>query len=97
MKKILKKQWIKFGIASAFYILFAIWMRNGWLLAGLLVLADMYLTRFVPWGGWKKAKNPSVRAVLEWVDDILFALIAVYFITLFAFQNYQIPSSSLEK
>jgi signal peptidase I len=34
---------------------------------------------------------------MEWVDDILFALIAVYIINLFIFQNYQIPSSSLEK
>jgi len=31
------------------------------------------------------------------VDDILFALIAVYFINLFVFQNYQIPTASLEK
>jgi len=34
---------------------------------------------------------------MEWIDDILFALIAVYFINLFVFQNYQIPTSSLEK
>lgn len=34
---------------------------------------------------------------MEWVDDILFALIAVYLINIFIFQNYQIPSSSLEK
>src|SRR5690554_8079322 len=34
---------------------------------------------------------------MEWVDAILFALIAVYFINTFFFQNYQIPTSSLEK
>ena len=34
---------------------------------------------------------------MEWVDAIIFALIAVYFINTFFFQNYQIPSSSLEK
>ncbi len=33
---------------------------------------------------------------MEWVDAILFALIAVYFINTFFFQNYQIPTSSLE-
>ena len=38
-----------------------------------------------------------MREALEWVDDILFALIAVYFINLFVFQNYQIPTASLEK
>ncbi|MDR1500268.1 MAG: signal peptidase I [Tannerellaceae bacterium] len=97
MKKISSKQWIKFGVASTLYILFAIWMRNGWLLAGLIVIADLFLTGYIPWGAWKRAKSQSTRTILDWVDDILFALIAVYLINLFIFQNYQIPSSSLEK
>ena len=97
MKKFSKKQWIKFGISAVLYILFSIWMQNLWLLLGLIVLVDIFLTKYIPWGAWKQSKNPSVRNALEWVDDILFALIAVYFINLFIFQNYQIPSSSLEK
>lgn len=97
MKQISKKQWIKFGIAAVLYILFSIWMQNLWLLLGLIILVDIFLTKYIPWGAWKRSKNPAVRNALEWVDDILFALIAVYFINLFIFQNYQIPSSSLEK
>ena len=97
MKKFSKKQWIKFGIAAVLYILFSIWMQNLWLLLGLIVLVDIFLTHYIPWGAWKRSKNPAVRNALEWVDDILFALVAVYFINLFVFQNYQIPSSSLEK
>lgn len=34
---------------------------------------------------------------MDWVDAIVFALVAVYFVFLLFFQNYQIPSSSLEK
>jgi hypothetical protein len=45
-----KKQWIKFGIWAALYILFAIWMENLWLLVGLVVLADIFLTKYIPWG-----------------------------------------------
>ena len=97
MKKFTKKQWIKFSIAAVLYTLFAIWMQNVWLLLGLIVLVDIFLTHYIPWGAWKRSKNPTVRNVLEWVDDIVFALVAVYFINLFVFQNYQIPSSSLEK
>ncbi|MDR1403205.1 MAG: signal peptidase I [Tannerellaceae bacterium] len=96
-KKIPEKQWIKFGVWALIHLLFTVWMQNAWLLLGLVVWADIFLTKFIPWSGWKKSENPSVRRVLEWVDDILFALIAVYFINLFVFQNYQIPSSSLEK
>ncbi len=34
---------------------------------------------------------------MSWVDAIVFALVAVYFVNIYIFQNYQIPSSSLEK
>ena len=34
---------------------------------------------------------------MSWVDALVFSLVAVYFINLFLFQNYVIPSSSLEK
>jgi len=97
MKEISKRQWINFTIWAVMYILFCIWMENLWLLAGLIVIIDIFLTKIIPWGGWKKAKNPKVREMLEWIDDILFALIAVYIINLFVFQNYQIPTPSLEK
>ena len=97
MKEITKRQWINFSIWAVIYILLSIWMENFWMLAGLIVLVDIFLTKFIPWGGWKKTKNSKVREMLEWVDDILFALIAVYIINLFVFQNYQIPTPSLEK
>lgn len=97
MKNFNKKQWIKFGIAAFLYALFCLWMQNGWLLLGEIVLVDIYLTKFIPWGAWKKSTNPTIQSILSWVDDIVFALVAVYFINIFLFQNYQIPSSSLEK
>ena len=97
MKKFSKKQWIKFGIATFLYLLFTLWMQNAWLLLGLILIVDIFLTQYIPWGAWKQSKNPPIRSILGWVDDIVFALVAVYFINIFVFQNYQIPSSSLEK
>lgn len=105
MKDILKsriaqattKQWIKGGIAVLIYVLFIIWHGNLWWLFLTPFFFDAYVTKFVPWGWWKKIKNKTLRSVMGWVDAILFALIAVYFIFTFLFQNYQIPTSSLEK
>jgi signal peptidase I len=97
MKKIETYQWINFSIWTTLYLLFTLWMGNAWLLAGIPVLVDIYLTKFIPWGAWKKSENPKVQNILNWIDDILFALFFVYLINLFIFQNYQIPSSSLEK
>mgnify|MGYP002622754881 CR=1 FL=1 len=86
------------------YILFIIWVSVGhwsslWWLLLLPVIADMFLTHYIPWTWWKRwqNKNRMLYTIFSWLDAIVFALVAVYFINLYLFQNYQIPSSSLEK
>ncbi len=37
------------------------------------------------------------RTVMAWVDAIVYALVLIYFIFAFVGQQYEIPSSSLEK
>ncbi|MDR3652409.1 MAG: S26 family signal peptidase [Paludibacter sp.] len=91
------KQWIKAVVWSLIYILFIAWVGNYWWLLGLPVVFDAFITHYIPWTWWKKTKNKALLGLMGWVDAILFALIAVYFINTFLFQNYQIPSSSLEK
>jgi len=91
------KQWIKAGIWSIIYILFIAWVGNYWWLIGLPVVFDAFVTHYIPWTWWKNSKSKSVLAVMGWVDAIVFALVAVYFINTYLFQNYQIPTSSLEK
>jgi len=91
------KQWIKAIVWSVIYILFVAWVGNFWWLLLLPFIVDVFITKFIPWTWWKKSKNKSVVAVMGWVDAIVFALVAVYFINTYIFQNYQIPTSSLEK
>lgn len=91
------KQWIKGIIACIALILFLIWHGNFWWFIVLPFVFDAFITKYVPWGWWKNIKNKTLRSVMGWVDAILFALIAVYFIFTYFFQNYQIPTSSLEK
>lgn len=98
----MKKQWLKFGAAFFCYILFLIWVQpqtiSGWILTilGALFLLDVYVTKKVRWQWWKDSDS-MVRFIMSWVDALVFALVAVYFINLFLFQNFVIPSSSLEK
>lgn len=91
------KQWVKAIIWCVIYILFIIWVGNFWWLLLLPVVFDAFITKLIPWTWWKKSKNKTFLAVMGWVDAIVFALIAVYFINTYLFQNYQIPTSSLEK
>lgn len=97
LKDIQFKQWIKAIIATIFYVLFIVWVGNYWWLLLLPLILDVYLTKFVPWTFWKKTKNKFLYSVMSWVDAIVFALVAVYFINTYLFQNYKIPTSSLEK
>ena len=95
--RVKKTRWWRFGIVAVIYVLWTIWVGNPLLLLGLLLLADIYLTQFIPWGAWKGLKNKTLRTIMSWIDAIVYALVLVYFLFLFIGQNYQIPSSSLEK
>lgn len=97
MRKATRAQWIKFSIAIILYLAFLVWVKSWWGLILVPFIFDIYITKKVPWSFWKKSQNPAVRSVMSWIDAIVFALVAVYFVNIYVFQNYQIPSSSLEK
>lgn len=90
-------RWVRFGLVMLLYVLWVAWMGNWWLLLGGILLFDIYITGYIPFTWWKKSKNKTVRSVMSWVDAIVYALVLVYFVFAFLGQNYQIPSSSLEK
>ena len=93
----LKERSLRCAIAIVLWLLFCLWVGS-WM--GLIVVPfifDAYITKKIPWSWWRKSENQTVRTVMSWVDAIVFALVAVYFVNLYLFQNYVIPSSSLEK
>lgn len=92
-----KIRWIRFGLVSLIFFAWVAWMGNWWLALLWFLLFDIYITGYIPFTWWKKSNNKAVRSVMSWVDAIVYALILVYFIFAFVGQNYQIPSSSLEK
>ena len=104
IKETTRGGWIRAGIWSALYVAFVIWVAWGdWKSLGWLVLlpliVDAFTTKYINYSWWRKYKDtrPMLYTVCSWIDAIVFALVAVYFINLYIFQNYQIPSSSLEK
>jgi signal peptidase I len=87
---------ISFAIAALIYILVVIWIGNFWLLLGLIVIFDIYITERVNWTFWKSRRRKN-SAFVEWLDALIFAVIAVSLINIFLFQNYRIPTPSMEK
>jgi signal peptidase I len=100
IKEILSNKWFKFGYITVAYLLFILWLRNPWLILGLIVIYDMYISKKVNWTFWKPRnyKQSGKRsAVVEWVDAIVFAVIAASIIRIFFIEAYVIPSPSMEK
>jgi len=99
IKTITANKWFKFGTVSICYLLWVLWMHNFWLLLGEGVVFDLYISKKVPWAFWKlwKPKTATGKKTLEWVDAIIFAVIAASFIRLFFVEAYTIPTSSMEK
>lgn len=90
-------QWAKCITVMILYLLFLFWVGSWWGLIVLPFIFDVYITKKIKWQWWKDSDSDVVRFLMSWVDALVFALVAVYFINLFFFQNYVIPSSSLEK
>jgi signal peptidase I len=96
MNNLLSSKYFKFGVAAFIYLLIVIWIGNFWLLIGLAVIYDLYVTEKINWSFWKSRKGKN-STVVEWLDALIFAVIAVTLINIFLFQNYRIPTGSMEK
>ncbi len=96
MIRLLKNKYVKFAVAAVLYVLFVIWLENYWFLFGLIVIFDIYVTQKVNWTPWKKREGKN-SALVEWIDALIFAVVAVTLINIFLFQNYKIPTGSMEK
>ena len=92
----MKRQWTKLAIVTVLYLAFLYWVKSWWGLLAVPFIYDVYITKKIRWQWWRDSEGVT-RFVMSWVDAIVFALVAVYFINLYFFQNYVIPSSSLEK
>ncbi|WP_423127169.1 signal peptidase I [Gaoshiqia sp. Z1-71] len=99
MRNILTNKWFKFILVGLIYSLWVLWLENYWWFIGLAILFDMYVTKKVHWAFWKKKNPPEGKQtkVVEWVDAIIFAVIAATFIRMFFIEAYTIPTSSMEK
>lgn len=93
----MKIQWTKCIIALVALAAFLIWIKSWWGIIAAPFIFDLYITRKINWDWWKDLENPFMVTIMSWIDAIVFALVAVYFVNIYFFQNYTIPSSSLEK
>lgn len=99
IRSIITNKWFKFISVGTLYTLWVIWLGSFIWLLGLAVIFDIYVTKKVHWSFWKKKNPPNGKQtkVVEWIDAIIFAVIAATFIRMFFIEAYTIPTPSMEK
>jgi signal peptidase I len=97
--RVSKNRFTRLFFFSILYVLWVLWLGHLWLLAGLLIIADIHLTHFVNWRFWRKRKPPGEKHKLstELIDSLIIAVILAIFIRTFFLEAYTIPTSSMEK
>ncbi len=103
IKEFFANKWVGFGFASLLYILwFVVWSGYLWSLLGLVVIYDIYITKFLSRYFVKPnaklcEKSFLYKTIYEWVNAIVFATVVATLIHTYIFQLYVIPTSSMEK
>jgi signal peptidase I len=93
----LKNKYFLFGFSTSIFILWVIWIGNYWLLLGLPIFYDYHISHKVNWTFWKKRGEIKRSVLIEWVDALIFAVVAATLIRMFFIEAYTIPTSSMEK
>jgi signal peptidase I len=98
LKEIVKHKYFKFSVVTVIYVLWVLWIKNPWFLLGLPIIFDMYISKYVNWTFWKSRDEQKKKSTfIEWVDALIFAVIAATLIRMFFIEAYTIPTSSMEK
>ncbi len=99
----LNNRWARFGIWTFLYVLiFVVWLRNVWMLLGVVVVFDLSVTKYfsryvLKYHRNAREHNGVYRVAAEWVEAIVFAVVMASLIHIFVFQMFTIPSPSMEK
>lgn len=103
IKSFFRNKWVGFALASLLYTLwFVVWTGNLWLLLGLPIIYDLYISRFFYRYVWCHnermcARSKVYKTAYEWVNAVIFATVVASLVHIFVFQMYVIPTSSMEK
>ncbi|MFP4060015.1 MAG: signal peptidase I [bacterium] len=99
MVKIRQKNILWFFISLTIYSLWVIWLEVYWLFPGGIIIFDLFFTRKIKWAFWRvrKKNGEGLTFWSEWVDALIFALVAAIIIRTFFIEAFMIPTSSMEK
>ena len=96
LKHYFKPVYILCAFFILLYVLWVFWLDNFWLLPGILIIFDHFITKKINWRFWKKKGLIKNKLLIELIDATLFGVIVAAFIRIFFLEAYSIPTSSME-
>lgn len=103
IRSFFQNKWVGFTLAALLYTLwFVVWTGNLWLLLGIPVIYDLYISKLFYRYVWRHnaalcERSTLYRTVYEWINAVIFATVVASLVHIFIFQMYVIPTSSMEK
>jgi len=98
-RRFFRNPFVKLLFSSSIFTVWVLWLETYWLFAGLIIITDIHLTKYVNWRFWRKRlrKGKKHKFKTELLDSIIIAVLVVGFFRVFLFEAYSIPTSSMEK
>lgn len=97
IRKLFTPLYLLCALSVILYLLWVLWMGNLWLLPGILIIFDLFITKKVKWFFWKKPGLIENKITVELIDASVFGIIVAIFIRTFFMEAYSIPTSSMER
>ena len=99
LKNIIKKPLFKLFCLSTLYAVWVFWTGNLILLAGIAILVDLTITKWINWCFWRRRLPFGKKYSLftELFDAFVWAALIALFLKTFALEPYKIPTTSMEK
>lgn len=103
IKEFFSNKWVKFSIVTILYVLiFVVWTRAYWSIIGVLVIYDIYISKYYYKWFWgkhveRKKRSRTYKSIFSWVEAIVFAVIVALLVRTYFIEMYTIPSASMEK
>ena len=92
---------ILFLIFTLIWSIFVYLIKGEWLYFIPLVVSDILFFETISWQFWKKKKKKEKKSkkgeLRNWIEAILFAVVAATILRTFLIEAYTIPTSSMEK
>ena len=92
---------ILFLIFTLIWSIFVYLIKGEWLYFIPLLVADILFFETISWQFWRKKKKKEKKSkkgeLRNWIEAILFAVVAATILRTFLIEAYTIPTSSMEK